>query len=167
MASGNEGIGMGSRQASGACAAFSEDASAAHRRRAADRGGRAFRPGMAASVPDVAELLHITERGAWQEAARAGEYRISTRGITLEDQGFIHCSLRHQLRAVADCVYAGADDLVVLVIDSDRVPAQVRYEAAEPGGEQYPHIYGPLPAGAVTDVIAVGRDASGRFILPG
>jgi uncharacterized protein (DUF952 family) len=114
----------------------------------------------------MAELLHITDRVSWQEAAGAGEYRMSTRGVTLEQEGFIHCSLRHQLRAVAELVYSDANDLVVLVIDSEQVPADIRYEAPAPGGQRYPHIYGALPVGAVTNVVSVGRDASGRMILP-
>ncbi|HTZ94655.1 MAG TPA: DUF952 domain-containing protein [Streptosporangiaceae bacterium] len=114
----------------------------------------------------MAELLHITDRESWHEAVRDGEYRMSTRGVTLEQQGFIHCSLQPQLRAVAELVYGDADDLVVLVIDSGQVPAEIRYEAAVPDGERYPHIYGPLPVSAVTDVISVGRDGSGRMILP-
>ena len=111
------------------------------------------------------ELLHITERHSWERAARDGEYRMSTRGVTLADEGFIHCSLRHQLREVAEAVYGDADDLVVLVIDAGRLTSPVRYEGIG-GGEQYPHIYGPVPAGAVTDVIGVGRDATGRLVLP-
>jgi uncharacterized protein (DUF952 family) len=114
----------------------------------------------------VTELLHITQRSDWLAAAAAGEYAMSTRGVTLAEQGFIHCSLRHQLRGVAEAVYGDADDLVVLVIDSERLQAPVRYEAPEPGAEAYPHIYGPLPAGAVTDVIPVSRQADGRLILP-
>ena len=114
----------------------------------------------------MTELLHITERRGWEQAARDGEYRMSTRGVSLADEGFIHCSLPHQLRAVAEAVYGDADDLVVLVIDSERLPSPVRYEGND-GGEQYPHIYGPVPAGAVTEVIPVGRDAAGRLILPG
>lgn len=112
------------------------------------------------------ELLHITDRARWQEAVRTGEYRMSTRGVTLEQEGFIHCSLRHQLRAVAELVYSDADDLVVLVIDSEQVPADIRYEVPAPGAERYPHIYGPLPVSAVTEVASVGRDSSGRMILP-
>lgn len=117
----------------------------------------------------MAELLHITERVTWREAVRSGEYRMSTRGVTLAEQGFIHCSLRHQLRPVVEFVYgdSDADELVVLVIDSDRVQAIVRYEAPEPGGEHYPHIYGALPVSAVTEVVAVSRDAAGRLVLPG
>ena len=116
----------------------------------------------------MAELFHITERITWLEAAHTGEYRMSTRGISLEDEGFIHCSLRHQVPTVAELVYGDVADhaLVVLVIDSGRVPAPIRYEAAEPGGEQYPHIYGALPVGAVTDVIEVNRDSAGHLALP-
>jgi uncharacterized protein (DUF952 family) len=77
----------------------------------------------AASVPFMAELFHITERAVWLQAVRAGEYSMSTRDVTLEEQGFIHCSLRHQLRGVAEFAYGGAEDLVVLVIDTAKVPA--------------------------------------------
>jgi uncharacterized protein (DUF952 family) len=114
----------------------------------------------------MAELLHITDRASWQDAVRTGEYRMSTRGVTLEQEGFIHCSLAHQLRAVAELVYADADDLVVLVIDSEQVPADIRYEGSADGAERHPHIYGPLPVSAVTNVVRVGRDSGGRMILP-
>ncbi len=114
----------------------------------------------------MSELFHITEAEAWQEAAKAGEYRLSTRGVALEQQGFIHCSLRHQLAAVAELVYPDAGDLVILVIDTARVPAPVRYETPEPGAEAYPHIYGPLPVGAVTGVLNLGRDDAGRLVMP-
>jgi uncharacterized protein (DUF952 family) len=113
----------------------------------------------------MADLLHITERTNWEAAKRAGSYRISTRGISVEQQGFIHCSLPHQLRGVAEANYADARDLVVLVIDEASVPAEVRYEDLGEG-EEYPHIYGSLPVTAVTEVIPVTRDATGRLILP-
>jgi uncharacterized protein (DUF952 family) len=66
---------------------------------------------------------------------------------------------------VADANYADADDLVVLVIDQARHTAEVRHEDGG-DGELFPHIYGPLPVSAVTEVIPVGRDAAGRLILP-
>lgn len=112
------------------------------------------------------ELLHITERAVWEAAAQAGTYEQSTRGQTLAERGFIHCSLRHQLRAVAECLYGDLDDLVVLVIDGQRLPAPVRFEPADQDGPAYPHIYGPLPTSAVVKVVPVSRDPSGRFILP-
>ncbi len=114
----------------------------------------------------MTQFFHITQAAAWLEARAAGEYRLSTRGVTLEQQGFIHCSLRRQLRGVAELVYGDADDLVVLVIDPARLPVPVRFEAQEPGAEQYPHIYGALPVDAVASVFPVSRDRCGRLVLP-
>ena len=82
----------------------------------------------------MTELLHITDVGAWAAASTTGQYRMSTRGVTLEEQGFIHCSLRHQLRPVAEVLFGDAgEDLVVLVIDADRLRAPVRFEATGTG----------------------------------
>jgi len=53
----------------------------------------------------MTELLHITERRGWEQAARDGEYRMSTRGVSLADEGFIHCSLPTQVNHVADWFY--------------------------------------------------------------
>jgi uncharacterized protein (DUF952 family) len=118
------------------------------------------------SVGGMTELLHITERSTWDAAVARGEYRMSTRGTTLEQQGFVHCSLPHQLRGVAESFYGDLDDLVVLVVDSDRLSAVVKHEPAAPGGEEFPHIYGPIAIDAVVDVIPVTRDEGGRMILP-
>ncbi|MEV0220182.1 DUF952 domain-containing protein [Streptomyces sp. NPDC050704] len=101
------------------------------------------------------ELLHITERALWDAARATGTYEMSTRGRTLQEEGFIHCSTRTQLPRVADFLYGayeGPDELVVLVIDAERLGAPLKYEAPEPGGEEFPHIYGPLPVDAVTAV---------------
>lgn len=88
---------------------------------------------MTANVWDMAELFHITERAVWVEAVEVGEYRMSTRGVTLAEEGYIHCSLRHQLRGVAEYLYGDADDLVVLVIDSTKVPARSGMRPPDPG----------------------------------
>lgn len=99
----------------------------------------------------MALLLHLTECALWEDSQKAGIHEQSTRGRTLDDEGFIHCSLRHQLLPVAQALYGDvpALDLVVLVIDSDLLDVPVRYEAAVPGDEEYPHIYGPVPLTAV------------------
>ena len=111
--------------------------------------------------------MHITESTTWAAAKSDGEYRMSTRGVTLDEQGFIHCSLRHQLRPVAEFLYGQtAEDLVVLRIDAGKLTAPVRFEVPEPGAEEFPHVYGPIPVDAVVEVIPVGRDADGRLILP-
>ncbi|MCF4136685.1 DUF952 domain-containing protein [Streptomyces sp. Tue 6430] len=106
-------------------------------------------------MPEDTHILHLTERSLWDAAREHGAYRMSTRGRTLEQEGFVHCSTRAQLPAVASFLYGsyeGPDDLVVLVVDPARLDAPVRYEAPEPGAEEFPHVYGPIPVDAVVEV---------------
>ncbi|WP_405863315.1 DUF952 domain-containing protein [Streptomyces sp. NBC_01515] len=100
-------------------------------------------------------ILHITERALWDAARARGSYEWSTRGRTLQEEGFIHCSTRTQLPRVAAFLYGsydGPDELVVLVVDPARLDAPLKYEAPEPGGEEFPHVYGAIPVDAVVDV---------------
>ncbi|MEV5877583.1 DUF952 domain-containing protein [Streptomyces sp. NPDC052101] len=106
-------------------------------------------------MPKLPRIFHITERSLWQAARERGTYEVSTRGRTLQEEGFLHFSTREQLPRIAEFLYGdydGPDELVVLVVDPALVGVPVKYEAAEPGGEEFPHVYGPLPAGAVVDV---------------
>jgi uncharacterized protein (DUF952 family) len=45
----------------------------------------------------VHRIFHIASRADWTAAKADGEYRISTLGRTLEDEGFIHCSTLAQV----------------------------------------------------------------------
>lgn len=112
-------------------------------------------------------LLHLAGRRDWEAARRIGRYEMSTRGRTLREVGYIHCSLPRQLAAVAAAVYADADpaELRLLVIDGDLLTVPVVPETSEPDGEAYPHLYGPLPTTAVRSVLSVRRDAAGRLTL--
>ncbi|MEW1610799.1 MULTISPECIES: DUF952 domain-containing protein [unclassified Streptomyces] len=110
-------------------------------------------------------LLHLAEAPLWEAARRSGTYEMSTRGRTLQEEGFIHLSLPRQLPGVARMLYGDGHgdggggegegdghDLVVLVIDPTRLTDPVRYQAMKPGGEEFPHLYGPLPVEAVVEV---------------
>lgn len=97
-------------------------------------------------------LYHLALRTDWARAQAAGSYEVSTRGITLAEEGFIHCSLRHQVAGVVERYYADLDpaDLVLLEIDASRLGStELRLEPPAPGVEDYPHLYGPLPVAAV------------------
>jgi len=65
---------------------------------------------------------------------------------------------------VANAYYAGQPDLVLLHIDTKRLAAELRWEAAE--GEEFPHIYGPLNLDAVDSVEAFIPDKAGQFQYP-
>jgi uncharacterized protein (DUF952 family) len=101
----------------------------------------------------VPAIYHLAYADDWERARAAGEYRISTRGRMLEDEGFIHCSTGAQVAPVARSYYAGETGLVLLTIDTDRLRAEVRMENPPGAGEAYPHIYGPLNADAVVAAV--------------
>ena len=110
-------------------------------------------------------IYHIADPASWVDAGARGTYEWSTRGATLAEVGYLHCSYRYQVEAVADAVYADwAGDLVLLEIDPDRVPAAIRVEAVDGATEQFPHIYGPLPVEAVVAVHPMARDSAGWAI---
>ena len=104
-------------------------------------------------------VFHITEQQRWQDAQLLGIYTGSTRGASLDEVGFVHCSFAEQVDAVKGFLY-GADfvgDLVVLEIDTDRLDAEVRVENLDGGEELFPHIYGPVPLDAVVAVHEVAQ----------
>jgi uncharacterized protein (DUF952 family) len=114
------------------------------------------------------EILHLARRADWDRAQRAGRYRISTRGRTLEEVGFVHAALREQLTGVAEAFYADdADELCVLVMDDARIRASDVRVVFEDGGDGrlYPHIYGPIQPDWVVDVLPAHFDVDGRFVF--
>ncbi len=104
-------------------------------------------------------LYHLTTPESWAAAHEAGCYE----GNSLASEGFIHCSTERQLLEVANRLFAGRDDLIVLVIDPSRVQVEIRWENLEGGSERYPHLYGPLPAAAVTRTRALALRGDGRL----
>jgi uncharacterized protein (DUF952 family) len=114
-------------------------------------------------------IFHITTAREWEEARAAGEYRMSTRGQTLDDVGFIHASFADQLARVAAFVYRDATEpLVVLTIDPARLGAPVLVEGVAGGDgteERFPHIYGPLPIDAVVGRRTATMGPAGDLVI--
>ncbi len=97
-------------------------------------------------------LYHLALQAEWQEARAIGEYRRSTRGLALEQVGFIHASYAHQVPATFERFYRDAGAVVLLAIDPRRLEqlgVAVRPEPAPESGELFPHLYGALPLEAV------------------
>jgi uncharacterized protein (DUF952 family) len=108
-------------------------------------------------------IYHIAFEADWDKAKEGGEYRMSTKGRTLEEQGFIHGGTMDQVAPVANMIYGSDDGLVVLVIDEDRLASPLQYDEV-PGWEQpFPHIYGPLNPDAVVSVLPLVRSSDGKY----
>lgn len=104
----------------------------------------------AAPVDDDQPIFHMALPEDWIAAFESGDYLMSTRGVTLADEGFIHCSTREQVEATANRFYADLDTLVLLTVDPALVPSEIVWEPPAPGVDDlFPHIYGPLPVAAV------------------
>jgi uncharacterized protein (DUF952 family) len=98
-------------------------------------------------------IFHLALRREWETAQATGDYRTSTLGRTLDEEGFLHASYDHQWAGVRSAFYAAVDEpLVLLEIDPDRLDVPVVVEAPDGTGEAFPHIYGPLPVRAVVAV---------------
>ena len=115
-------------------------------------------PADATAVPLDQPLFHLALKSDWEQARETGTYQWSTRGMRLEQVGFIHCSWQEQVAKTFERFYADAGDVVLLEIDPTRLTAPLRADAI-PTGELFPHLYGPLPIEALRSIIPYGSDS--------
>jgi uncharacterized protein (DUF952 family) len=106
-------------------------------------------------------ILHICSKTDWEKAKKNNVYIADS----LLSQGYIHCSTLEQIVEVADHVFNGQSNLILLLIDENKVDKDIKYEDAG-NGKFYPHIYGPLNIAAVIDVKDFPTDEDGHFKLP-
>jgi uncharacterized protein (DUF952 family) len=98
-------------------------------------------------------LFHVAFGRDWEAAKEVGEYRVSTRGRTLAEEGFLHASYAHQWQGVRDAYYGDVTEpLVLLEVDPGLLDVPVVDEVPAGGAEAFPHVYGPLPVAAVVAV---------------
>ena len=112
-------------------------------------------------------IYHITTHAAWQAAQSHGSYRAES----LATEGFIHCSTRRQVLHVANSIYRGADELLLLQIDESSLQAPLVWEApAHPDPAKadefsdrgkFPHIYGALNLDAVVGMETLREGSDG------
>ncbi|MFM8650168.1 MAG: DUF952 domain-containing protein [Actinomycetota bacterium] len=97
-------------------------------------------------------IFHLAVRADWESAKRAGSYPWSTRGITVEREGYAHCSFEHQWRGVRERFYSDLtdDELVLLVIDETLLSSKVVVERLGDAPDEFPHVYGNIDIDAVT-----------------
>ena len=96
-------------------------------------------------------VFHISTTHDWAAARRTGAYTTSTRGVTLEQEGFLHASRADQVEGVRSRYYADlTEPLLLLTIETDLLTSPWRVDPV--GDDTYPHIYGPLNADAVVEV---------------
>ena len=97
-------------------------------------------------------IFHLTTADEWSSAKDAGLYTMSTRDLTVGQEGFIHCSFRDQVDGVRQRSYSDLHDVLLLVIETDQLSSPWKAEQLPGSDATYPHIYGPLNLDAVVEV---------------
>ena len=107
-------------------------------------------------------IFNIATASDWEIALSVGFYQT----CSLETEGFIHCSKAEQVISVADSHFPGRKDLILLLIDTSLVEAEIRYENLGGGENLFPHIYGPLNLDALVRIHDFQPDDDGTFAMP-
>jgi uncharacterized protein (DUF952 family) len=110
----------------------------------------------------MASIFHILSKQEVEAAKVSGMYCPKS----IIDEGFIHCAYLNQVGKVANFLYKGNADLVLLEIDKLRVNCEVIDEDLYGSGELFPHIYGKLPWVSVIATHAFPCNDDGTFELP-
>ncbi len=107
-------------------------------------------------------IYHLTLADEWADVVASGHrYDRSTIDQTLDEVGFVHCALAHQVGGVVERYYADRDDIVVLTVDPGRLGTEVRFENTTGGTELFPHLYGAIELEAVLAVTPIAEFPAG------
>ena len=106
-------------------------------------------------------ILHICDRDEWSSTQKRGKYHAPS----LESVDFIHCSHPSWVLTVANNLYPGCQNLLLLWIDANKLRAEVRYESAngDTKDDKFPHIYGPINLDAIVSIYDFIPMEDGKF----
>lgn len=96
-------------------------------------------------------IYHVTTAAEWNKAREKGFYEAPS----LHSEGFIHCSQEGQVAGVLERYFSGKTGLVKLVIDTDKLKSKYVFDWSPSAQDTFPHVYGPINAEAVVDIIAL------------
>lgn len=117
-------------------------------------------------IESMTTIICITTHSIWKNALKSGAYTHSTITSSLQEVGFIHATTPAQTMDIIPR-FANQKDVMLLFIDTQKVKAPVKFEAARSGREGlFPHIYGPLNVDAVYATADVDSDDEGNFLAP-
>lgn len=105
-------------------------------------------------------IYHILHKDALAKIESIGYHEPES----LRKEGFIHCSTEEQVLATANRRYFDQKDLILLVIETEKIEAKIITEDTSGREEKHPHIYGKLPWSAVVDVRKLQPEANGSFV---
>lgn len=94
-------------------------------------------------------ILHALTKSLWDTYRDQDSYGQRS----LDRCGFIHCSDLSTYERVAPNFKDEVQEMLLLVIDTEKVTSPIQWEDLDRCGVRYPHIYGPLNKDAVVMVL--------------
>jgi uncharacterized protein (DUF952 family) len=114
----------------------------------------------------MAVIAHVAIVDDWESARNIGEYEVSTRGVSLDEAGFVHAVALGGVQRVLDEHYADIRFALVLVLlDTGSLRAEGLEITEETPG--LPHVHGAIRTDgeAVLAVLPIERRGD-AFVLP-
>ncbi|MFK7996324.1 MAG: DUF952 domain-containing protein [Granulosicoccus sp.] len=105
-----------------------------------------------------ATIFHIALDKDIETYQISGEYRCAS----LEAEGFIHCCDQEQLRGVVNRYYVDVDNVQLMLLNPDKLDVPLIRENTVGGSELFPHLYGPINAAAIQNIVPFGLSSSER-----
>lgn len=115
-----------------------------------------------ASTPSF-KVYKVCARASWLSAQEHGVLEPS---LVDRRDGYVHLSAATQVAGTLAKHYAGQQDLVLLAVALERLPAgALRWEISR-GGEEFPHLYGELRTAYVVSATPLRLNPNGTHELP-
>lgn len=93
------------------------------------------------------QIYHIVTPEVWEKFKNENEYEAES----LRSEGFIHCSFAEQLEGVLQRYYSGAEKVLILTIEPEKLTSKLVNEPST-NNEIYPHIYGKINKSAIINI---------------
>lgn len=99
-------------------------------------------------------LYHLMTRVGWEVVRDAAA--IEPESLRIE--GFVHCSWGHQVSGTVVKHFADEPGVLALRIDPRRLgDLELIEEDSYGSGQEFPHLYGPLPVDAIVEVVWIAE----------
>ena len=95
-------------------------------------------------------IYHICTTSSWTVQVDNKYYCHESLAV----EGFVHCCVEAQVEGVLKRYFENVNDLLLLKIDTSKLNEKLIYEKA-PIGEYFPHIYGPIEKGVISEISAL------------
>jgi uncharacterized protein (DUF952 family) len=106
-------------------------------------------------------IYKIMSRAEWESVAEA--YHGSAHD---KRDGFLHFSTYTQLPETLRRHYAGQSDLMLVAVEAGTLGDALKWEYAPKRGEDFPHLYAPLPKSAAKWTASIKQAENGEYLLP-